>query len=154
MLCFSFLAVLKDNIFSGLGQRSVASPAAPARRTRTTRGSNSRPQVQLVLKWKQNCWSESKLDPYWGPLWIPGLWIRIRMDPYSLSLLDPDPHSICRSGSKFEGKKQKICKEIGRNCNFISVAAPAPDTNIFHFEFLKSELFKSFLDHIYRYKLL
>ena len=31
----------------------------------------------------------------------PGLWIRIRirMDPHSFSLMDPDPHSICGSGS-------------------------------------------------------
>ena len=29
----------------------------------------------------------------------PGLWIRSWMDPHSFSLLDPDPHSICGSGS-------------------------------------------------------
>ena len=30
----------------------------------------------------------------------PVLWIRIRMDPHSIWPLDPDPHSVCGSGSR------------------------------------------------------
>ena len=56
-----------------------------------------------------------KLEFEYGPVmriricgsgFVSGLWIRIRMDPHSFSLMDPDPHSICGSGSrrgKFEG---------------------------------------------------
>ena len=45
----------------------------------------------------------------------PGLWIRIRMDPHSFSLLDPDPHSICGSGSRgkiLREKKKKISSNV------------------------------------------
>ena len=41
-------------------------------------------------------------------------------------LLDPDPHSICRSGSgsrrgTLKDKKQKKCKDIGNNWYFIKI---------------------------------
>ena len=38
-----------------------------------------------------------------------GLWIRIRMDPHSFFLLDPDPG----------GKKQKKWRKLEKNCNYI-----------------------------------
>ena len=46
---------------------------------------------------------------------ITGLWIRIRIDPHSFSLLDPDPDP----GGKICQLKLKKCKEIANNCNFI-----------------------------------
>ena len=52
-----------------------------------------------------------------------GLWIRIRMDPRSFSLLDPDPHIECRSRSrrgKFVGKNRKNARKMEENCNFIT----------------------------------
>jgi hypothetical protein len=33
-------------------------------------------------------------------LYLTGLRIRIRMDPHLFEMLDPDPHSICGSGSR------------------------------------------------------
>ena len=44
-----------------------------------------------------------------------GLWIRIRMDSHSFSLLDPDPHSICGSGSRRVNLSTKTEKMQG-NC--------------------------------------
>ena len=44
----------------------------------------------------------------------PGLWIRIRMDPRSFSLLDPDPHSVIQyanpesGGKNLREKKEKM----------------------------------------------
>ena len=46
-----------------------------------------------------------------------GLWIRIRMDPAFMFLLDldPDPRE-----KKYQTKTEK-CKKIGKNCNFIQI---------------------------------
>ena len=46
------------------------------------------------------------------------------MDPHSFSLLDADPHSICRSGFRrnhFEEKNRKKLKEIGTANIFIII---------------------------------
>ena len=42
------------------------------------------------------------------------------MDPHSLSLLDPDPHLICRSGLKICQIKTEKCNEIGYNYKFLN----------------------------------
>ena len=42
-----------------------------------------------------------------------GLWIRIRLDLHSFSFLDPDPHSICRSGSMRDTFREKNRKMQG-----------------------------------------
>ena len=46
-----------------------------------------------------------------------GLWIRIRMDPRSFSLLDPDPHSVIQYANPESGGKnlrEKIEKMQGK----------------------------------------
>ena len=48
-----------------------------------------------------------------------GPWIRIRMDQHSFSLLDPDPHSICGSGSR----REKLSDKNGRNARKLVITA-------------------------------